>query len=149
MLKMLRRCALLFLALIPVASVADPIKLKMAYFSSDREPPYVSVLRPFADAVNSAAKDVIEIEPHPGGALGRSYAQQAQLVLDGTADMAWVNPGLTSERFPEQAVMEFPGLFRSSGEATLAYTRLVLASVVSLLSLKSTKFDLLAFSPHR
>ena len=89
----------------PVATVAEPIKLKMAYFSSDREPAYVSVLQPFADAVNKEAKGVVEIVPYPGGVLGKSYAQQTQLVLDGVADMAWVNPSLTPERFPDDDVM--------------------------------------------
>jgi TRAP-type C4-dicarboxylate transport system substrate-binding protein len=97
----------------------------MAYFSSDREPPYVSVLQPFADAVNREGKGVIEIVPYSGGVLGRSYPKQAQQVLDGVADMAWVNPSLTPDRFPDNDVMGFPGLFRDLKEATLVYTRLV------------------------
>jgi TRAP-type C4-dicarboxylate transport system substrate-binding protein len=119
------RCVMIAVALLPVAALAEPIKLKMAYFSSDREPPYVSVLQPFADAVNKAGKGVIEIVPYPGGVLGRNYPQQMQQVLDGVADMAWVNPSLTPDRFPDNDVMEFPGLFRDLKEATLVYTRVV------------------------
>lgn len=114
-------------ALLPVATCAEPIKLKMAYFSSDREPPYVSVLKPFADAVNREANGTIEIVPYTSGVLGRSYPRQAQLVLDDVADMAWINPSLTPERFPDNAVIEFPGLFLDLREATLVYTRLVAA----------------------
>lgn len=114
-------------AMLPVATFAEPIKLKMAYFSSDQEPPYVSVLKPFADAVNREANGTIEIVPYTGGVLGRSYPRQAQLVLDGVADMAWINPSLTPERFPDNAVIEFPGLFLDLREATLVYTRLVAA----------------------
>src|SRR5471032_1837437 len=117
MINAIARCVMIAAALLPVATLAEPIKLKMAYFSSDREPPYVSVLKPFADDVNRDAHGVIQIEAYPGGTLGRNYAQQAQLVLDGSVDMAWVNPGLTSEQFPDQAVMEFPGLFRDTREA--------------------------------
>jgi TRAP-type C4-dicarboxylate transport system substrate-binding protein len=112
-------------ALLPVATLAEPIKLKMAYFSSDREPPYVSVLQPFADAVNKEGKGIVEIVPFSGGVLGRNYPRQAQQVLDGVADMAWVNPGLTPDRFPDNDVMAFPGLFRDLKEATLVYTRVV------------------------
>src|ERR1700676_5226973 len=119
------RCVMIAVALLPVATVAEPIKLKMAYFSSDREPPYVSVLQPFADAVNREGKGIVEIVPYSGGVLGRNYPKQAQQVLDGTADMAWVNPSLTPERFPDNDVMEFPGLFRDLKEATLVYTRVV------------------------
>jgi TRAP-type C4-dicarboxylate transport system substrate-binding protein len=119
------RCLMIAVALLPVATVAEPIKLKMAYFSSDREPPYVSVMQPFADAVNKEGKGIIEIVPYSGGRLGRSYPQQAQQVLDGVADMAWVNPNLTPDRFLDNDVMEFPGLFRDLKEATIVYTRMV------------------------
>jgi TRAP-type C4-dicarboxylate transport system substrate-binding protein len=115
------------IALLPVASLAEPIKLKMAYFSSDREPAYVSVLQPFVDAVNREGKGLIEIVPYPGGVLGRSYAQQAQLVLDGIADMGWVNPSLTPDLFPDDGVLEFPGLFRDLKEATLVHSRMAAA----------------------
>jgi TRAP-type C4-dicarboxylate transport system substrate-binding protein len=122
------RCVMIAVALLlPVAAAAEPIKLKMAYFASDREPPFVSVMRPFADAVNKQAKGIIEIVPYAGGALGRSFAQQTQLVLDGVADMAWVNPNLTPEKFPDNDVMEFPGLFRDLREAALVSSRMVAA----------------------
>jgi len=130
MIKALARCVLLAAALTPVAGQAEPIRLKMAYFSSDREPPYVTMLQPFAEAVNRDAKGIIEIVPYPGGVLGRSYAQQVQQVLDGVADMAWVNPNLTPDRFPDNEVLEFPGLFRDLGEATLTYSRLVTAGAL-------------------
>jgi TRAP-type C4-dicarboxylate transport system substrate-binding protein len=47
------------------------------------------------------------------------------LVLDGGADFAFVNPGLTPEQFPDDGVMELPGLFRDVREASMVYTRLV------------------------
>jgi TRAP-type C4-dicarboxylate transport system substrate-binding protein len=125
MFQVLARCALLSFALLPVASVAEPIKLKLAYFSSDRDVPYMAVLKPFVDAVNKDAKGILEIQIYPGGVLGRGYAQQAQLVLDGTADMTWVNPSLTPELFADVAVMQLPGLFRDLKEATMAYTSLM------------------------
>jgi TRAP-type transport system periplasmic protein len=115
---------------VPWATFGEPIKLKMAYFSSDREPPYVSVLKPFADAVNQEAEGLIEIIPYSGGVLGRGYERQAQLVRDGVADMAWINPNLTPDRFPDNEVIQFPGLFRDLREATLVYTRLVAAGAL-------------------
>jgi TRAP-type C4-dicarboxylate transport system substrate-binding protein len=131
MLKLLARGALLSVTLFSCAAAAEPIKLKMAYFSSDREPAYMSVLKPFADAVNRDAKGAVEIEPFPGGVLGRNYSQQAQMVLDGTADLAWINPGLTTTLFPDNAIMEFPGLYRDLREATLVYARLTAAGAMT------------------
>ena len=126
----LARCLMIACVLSPIATAAEPIKLKMAYFSSDREPPFVAVLQPFADAVNREARGLIEIAPYAGGTLGRSYPKQTQEVLDGVADMAWVDPGLTSERFPDNDVLEIPGLFRDMREATLVHSRLAAAGAL-------------------
>jgi TRAP-type transport system periplasmic protein len=125
MINAIARCLAIAFALLPIATVAEPIKLKMAYFASDQELPYIAVLKPFADAVNNAAKGIIEIESYSGGVLGRDYRQQAQQLLDGVADMAWVNPSLTPDRFPDNDVIEFPGLFRDLREASLVYTRVM------------------------
>jgi TRAP-type C4-dicarboxylate transport system substrate-binding protein len=89
MFKVLARCALISFALLPGAAGAEPIKLKLAYFSSDREQAYTNAIKPFADAVNMEANGIIKIEVYTSGALGRNFAQQAQLVLDGVADIAW------------------------------------------------------------
>lgn len=123
MFKTLARCTLLSFVLLPFAATAEPIKLKFAYFSSDREQAYTNAIKPFVDAVNAKAKGIVEIQVYTSGALGRDFAQQAQLVLDGIADIAWINPGLTPDLFPDNNVIELPGLFRDAREATLVYTR--------------------------
>src|SRR3954464_133229 len=124
------RWTALFAVLMPWAASADPIKLKFGFFASDREYAYRGVVKPFADAVNLEAKGTLEINLFAGGALGRSYADQALLVRDGTADLAWVNPSLTPELFPDNAVLELPGLFRDAGEASRVYTRLTAAQAL-------------------
>jgi len=117
-------CALIIFALLPFAASAAPIKLKFSFFSSDREYAYEKVVKPFVNAVNLEGKGFVEIELYPSGALGRSYAQQAQLVLSGEADIAWVNPALTPELFSDNSVIELPGLFRDAQEAVQVYTRI-------------------------
>jgi len=108
----------------PAASVAEPIKLKLSYFTSNREVIYRTAVKPFVDAVNSAANGSVQIDTYVSGVLG-SYPKQAELVLDGTVDLAFVNPGLTPELFPDESVVQLPGLFRDTKEGSLAYTRLV------------------------
>jgi len=125
MLKLLVRCALFSLALLPATTAAEPVKLKLAFFSSDREPPYIAVLKPFADAVNKEANGILEVQLYPSGLLGRSQAAQPQLVLNGIADIAWVNPSLTPALFTDSAVMQLPGLFRDLQEATMTHTGIV------------------------
>ena len=125
MFKALVRCALFSFALLPSMATAEPIELKLSYYTSDREVIYLTAVKPFIDSVNMAANGLIEIHAFTSGSLGKSYAGQTQLVLDGVADFAFVNPGLTPEQFPDDTVMELPGLFRDVREASIVYTRLV------------------------
>jgi len=131
MIKALARHAALAFALLPLAAAAEPIKLKLAYFSSDREQAYINAVKPFADAVNAQANGAVQIDVYTSGTLGRSFSQQVQLVLDGVADIAWINPGLTPDLFPENAVIEFPGLFRDAREATFVYTRMAASGALA------------------
>lgn len=125
MFKALARCVLLSSTLIPCVAAAEPIKLKLSYFTSDREVVFRSAVKPFVDSVNTAANGLMEIEVFLSGSLGKSYPGQVQLVLEGVADFAFVNAGLTPDQFPDDAVMELPGLFHDVREASIVYTRLV------------------------
>jgi TRAP-type C4-dicarboxylate transport system substrate-binding protein len=130
MLKTLARCALLSFALSSAVAAAEPIKLKMAYFSSDRTTTYLAAIKPFVDSVNAEAADLVRIDVSLSGTLGKNPAQQLQLVLDGTADLAFVVPGYAPERFPDNEVIELPGLFKNIREATLVYTGLIAANAL-------------------
>lgn len=109
---------------------ADPVSLKLAMFSPDTEMTWVKVLKPWADAVNEAGKNIVQIDMFPNGALGRALPEQPQMVLNGVADIAFVIPGVTPGRFPDNEVMDLPGLFRSSKEATETYTHLIAKGVL-------------------
>jgi TRAP-type C4-dicarboxylate transport system substrate-binding protein len=131
MLKNLARFALFSLALLPAAALAaETVKLKLSFFSSDSAILYNGGVKPFVDAVNSEAKGLLEIEVFFRGALGKAPAQQPQLVRDGVADIAYIVPGYTSDQFPDNAVIELPGLFRDQQEASLAYTRMIAANAL-------------------
>jgi TRAP-type C4-dicarboxylate transport system substrate-binding protein len=130
MFNTLMRCAVIALALLPVASAGEPIKLKLAFPTSDRASVASAGVKPFVDAVNAEAKGLVEIEVYYSGALGKSLAQQPQLVLDGVADIALVIPGMVPDRFSDNVIVELPGLYRSMREATLTYTKLVAAKAL-------------------
>jgi TRAP-type C4-dicarboxylate transport system substrate-binding protein len=125
MFKVLARCLLFSFVLLPAASAAEPIKLKMAYFSSDRTTTYLAAIKPFVDAVNAEAAGLIQIDVSLSGSLGKNPEEQLRLVLEGTADLAFVVPGYTPARFPDTTVIELPGLFSDIREATLVYTGLI------------------------
>jgi TRAP-type C4-dicarboxylate transport system substrate-binding protein len=117
-------------ALLPGCAFSEPIKLKLSYFSSDRTMLYLAGVKPFVDAVNAEAKGLLEIEVYFSGALGKAPGQQAQLVRDGVAELAYIIPGYTADQFPDNAVIELPGLFRDQREASLVFTRLIAANAL-------------------
>jgi TRAP-type C4-dicarboxylate transport system substrate-binding protein len=128
--QVLFRSALLSLALLSCPAKAEPINLKLAFFTSDRAILYNGGVKPFVDAVNAEAKGLLQIEVFFGGALGKAPAQQPQLVRDGLADIAYIVPGYTAEQFPDNAVIELPGLYRDQREASLVFTRLIAAKAL-------------------
>ena len=125
MFKMATPCAMLLFVLSPCVAAAETVELKLAFFSSDQSMTYQASIKPFIDAVNSEGHDQIKIVLYSGGVLGRDVSQQPDVVLDGKADIALVVPGYTPARFPDNAVVELPGLFNDTREATLVYTRLI------------------------
>jgi TRAP-type C4-dicarboxylate transport system substrate-binding protein len=116
--------------MLPGQALSEPIKLKLSYFSSDRTMLYLAGVKPFVDAVNEEAKGLMEIEVYFSGALGKAPGQQAQLVKDGVAELAYIIPGYTADRFPDNAVIELPGLFHDQREASLVFTRMIAANAL-------------------
>jgi TRAP-type C4-dicarboxylate transport system substrate-binding protein len=108
---------------------AEPIKLKLAFMLSDRTSLFVDMIKPFVEAVNADAHGQLEIQVFSSGVLGKVPSQQAQLVLDGTADIAFVLPG-TAARFSDNAAIELPGLYNGLREASMVYARLVAANAL-------------------
>jgi len=119
------RIAVVALMLAPIALRAEPLKLKLAFFSSDRTHLYRSIVKPFVDAVNADGRGKVEIDVYLSGKLGDDPGAQSRLVLDGAADIAYVVVPYEQRRFPDTAVIELPGLFADAREATLAFTHLV------------------------
>jgi len=112
------------LALFATGARAEPIRLKLSFFTSDRELAFQAGIKPFVDAVNEEGAGLLEIEAFTRGVFG-NLAQQPDLVLQGTVDIAFVTPGLTPDKFPDQQVMQLPGLFRSATEATQVHNAMI------------------------
>jgi TRAP-type C4-dicarboxylate transport system substrate-binding protein len=116
--------------LLPFAAAAEPIQLKLSFFASEHTETYQHGVKPFVDAVNAEGKGLLAIKVYSNGALGKAVAEQPGLVLDGVADIAWVVPGQTPYRFPDNDLLELPGLFRDLREGTLTYTHLIAANAL-------------------
>jgi TRAP-type C4-dicarboxylate transport system substrate-binding protein len=127
MLKCLLRCLVVLAFLGPRGALCEPIRLKLSFFSSDRTVLYRAAVKPFVDAVNADAKGALQIDVYFSGALGKDLSKQAQMVLDGVVDLAYVIPAMTPERFADNAVIELPGLYHDVREASLVFGGLVAA----------------------
>ncbi|MGN7871139.1 TRAP transporter substrate-binding protein DctP [Paracoccus sp. 22332] len=106
-------------------AMADPVVLKLAFFGPAAEVNYARVIKPWVDAVNADAGQAVRIEAYPDGALGKGLPAQPQLILDGVVDIAFVNPSLASGRFPDDQVLELPGLFKDLPQAVTVYRQLL------------------------
>jgi TRAP-type C4-dicarboxylate transport system substrate-binding protein len=98
--------------------------LKWAVFVPNRELTFRMVMKPFAEAVQKETDGAVVFDLFPNGALGRNPGQQAQMVLDGVADLAWIIPSYLPGRFPDTEVIELPGIFRNARESTVVAQRL-------------------------
>jgi TRAP-type C4-dicarboxylate transport system substrate-binding protein len=130
MIRVVARFVLLAIVLAPLAAGAEPIKLKLAYFSSDQANLYKIAIKPFVDAVNDDERGGLKIETYPGGSLGKDQAQQAQLVRNGVADIAFVALGPTGDEFTDESVLQLPGLFDDLREATLVHSRVMASGIL-------------------
>jgi TRAP-type C4-dicarboxylate transport system substrate-binding protein len=124
------RATLLAIGLWVSAASAEPIKLKLSLVTSDRALIYLGAVKPFVDAVNAEAKGLLEIEIYFSGALEKQPTLQPQLVADGGADLAFIFPGYTPDRFYDDTVIELPGLFQDTREASLVYTRMIASGAI-------------------
>jgi TRAP-type C4-dicarboxylate transport system substrate-binding protein len=123
-----RRLLLLSLLLCPAGvSWAEPVTLRLSFFTSDRSNIYQCQIRPFVEAVNAEGAGIVEIKIlfSGKGAVSTEITEQPLLVRDGDVDLAFVVPGLSPQIFPDTAVLQMPGLYRTAREASLVFTRLV------------------------
>jgi len=116
---------LAFTTALPLTARAEPVVLKLSFFGPDTEVNYAKAIKPWVDAVNADPSGAVRIEAYPNGALGKSLPAQPQLLLDGVADIAFVNPSLVPGRFPDDQVFELPGLLRNLKEGVALYQALV------------------------
>jgi TRAP-type C4-dicarboxylate transport system substrate-binding protein len=130
MIRILAVLCPLIVAAFSIAAEAEPATLKLSFFGPSAEVNYDRLIKPWVAAVNADPAGAIRIEAYPEGALGKALPAQPQMVLDGVVDIAFVNPSLVPGRFPDDQVLELPGLFRSLDEAVNVYQSLTAADAL-------------------
>lgn len=122
--------ALSFAAAAAAAAAAEPVVLKLSFFTSDRSAIYECQIKPFVDAVQAGSQGSVRIDVYFSGAISPVLTDQPQLVADGIADLALAAPGLSPQGFPDSEVLELPGLYRDSAEASRVFVRLLEAGAL-------------------
>jgi TRAP-type C4-dicarboxylate transport system substrate-binding protein len=112
-------------ALLSQQALAEPVTVKLSFFGPDTEVNYAKAIKPWIDAVNADPSNAVRIEAYPNGALGKSLPAQPQMILDGVADIAFVNPALVPGRFPDDQVFELPGLVANMKEGVQLFQALL------------------------
>lgn len=104
-------------------SIALPATAEQLRFSSF-EPPVAfltkNVFPEWGRRVEEATGGEVTVKMFPGGTLGRSPAQQLQLVADGVADVAFIVPGYNPGVFPGVTVGELPYTVTSAVDGSKA-----------------------------
>jgi TRAP-type transport system periplasmic protein len=112
-------------ALMSLPAMAEPVVVKLSFFGPDTEVNYAKAIKPWTEAVNADPSGALKIDLFPNGALGKSLPAQPQMILDGVADIAFVNPALVPGRFPDDQVFELPGLVGNIREGVALYQALL------------------------
>ena len=80
-------------------------------------------IKPWMERVTKATNGEVQFEYYPAEQLGKAK-DLLSLVQSGVADIVLFAPSYASDKMPLTAVIELPGLFTSSCQGTLAYTKL-------------------------
>ncbi|MBX2804927.1 MAG: TRAP transporter substrate-binding protein DctP [Hyphomicrobiales bacterium] len=116
--------------LLPAISAAEPLTLKLAFFTSDRTHLYRANVKPFVDAINLDGKGRVHIDVYLSNRLGKSIVEQTKLLDEGAADIVYAVPPYEPDVFPDSKIILMPGMFEDAREATLVYSRLVAEEMV-------------------
>lgn len=117
-------CLAVALVLAHVSVAAAQRTLTLSYASSDRSAAYLSLVKPFVDAINGDPRNLLKIVVRFSSEAG-PLNQQPDFVSAGKVDIAFFLPGIDPKLFPDETVVALPGLFRNTREASLVHTRLV------------------------
>ena len=81
------------------------------------------VAKPFMELVTKATNGQVTFQHYPAEQLGKAK-DMAQLTVAGVADVSYIVPSYSSEKYPLTAVAELPGLFDTECQGSLAFYKI-------------------------
>src|SRR4051794_37224433 len=114
--------ALLAVATSP-ATAQEKITLRLAESLPAGHVIHELVAKPFMELVTKATNGQVVFQHYPAEQLGKAK-DMAQLTVAGVADISYIVPSYSSEKYPLTAVAELPGLFETDCQGSLAFYKL-------------------------
>ncbi|SPF78040.1 TRAP transporter substrate-binding protein [Pseudoprimorskyibacter insulae] len=105
-------------------AMAADVTLRLHQFLPPQANVPVQVLDVWADKIEAASNDRIEIQRFPSMQLGGTPPQLMDQAIDGVADIVWTVVGYTPGRFPSTEVFELPFMVEDARAASYAYWKM-------------------------
>jgi TRAP-type C4-dicarboxylate transport system substrate-binding protein len=115
--------AALLLAAGSSASAQEKITLRLADSLPSGHVIHELVAKPFMELVTKATNGQVTFQHFPSEQLGKAK-DMAQLTALGVADLAYIVPSYSSDKFPLTAVAELPGIFETECQGSLAFYKI-------------------------
>jgi TRAP-type C4-dicarboxylate transport system substrate-binding protein len=113
----------LMLVSISPALAQEKIVLRLAESLPNGHVIHELVAKPFMELVTEATNGQVTFQHFPAEQLGKAK-DMAQLTAMGVADVSYIVPSYSSEKFPLSAVGELPGIFEDECQGSIAFYKL-------------------------
>jgi TRAP-type C4-dicarboxylate transport system substrate-binding protein len=115
--------ALLAAAAAGPAAAQEKITLRLAESLPAGHVIHELVAKPFMELVTKATNGQVTFQHYPAEQLGKAK-DMAQLTVAGVADISYIVPSYSSEKYPLTAVAELPGIFETECQGSLAFYKI-------------------------
>lgn len=115
--------AFLFAASVSSSSAQEKITLRLADSLPSGHVIHELVAKPFMELVTKATNGQVTFQHFPSEQLGKAK-DMAQLTTIGVADLAYIVPSYSSDKYPLTAVGELPGIFETECQGSLAFYKI-------------------------
>ena len=116
--------ALTFLATAAYPAAAqEKISLRLAESLPAGHVIHELVAKPFMELVTKGTNGQVTFQEYPAEQLGKAK-DMAQLTVAGVADVSYIVPSYSSEKYPLTAVAELPGIFDTECQGSLAFYKI-------------------------
>jgi TRAP-type C4-dicarboxylate transport system substrate-binding protein len=105
------------------ASAQEKITLRLADSLPSGHVIHELVAKPFMELVTKATNGQVTFQHFPSEQLGKAK-DMAQLTAMGVADLSYIVPSYSSDKFPLTAVAELPGIFDTECQGSLAFYKI-------------------------